>query len=242
MNATNGNEKKVSLENIAYEQLKNAIVVGIYPPGIQIVEEQIANQLNISRSPVRIAIKRLEAEGFLDRYSNKRIYVAFADAKRTIDALYIREALEGMAARLAATNRTAEHIEQLKALFAEMEDAQSRQDTFVLYQKGVDVHRLLYVAANNPQLERIGINTLEQESVFSYRSLLRDHGRGHAMHDEHKVIAKYVIEQDADRAEEAARYHIRQLIDRLSSQQAAPFDSLLKGGASLLAAQRKEEY
>ena len=99
MNATNGNEKKVSLENIAYEQLKNAIVVGIYPPGIQIVEEQIANQLNISRSPVRIAIKRLEAEGFLDRYSNKRIYVAFADAKRTIDALYIREALEGMAAR-----------------------------------------------------------------------------------------------------------------------------------------------
>ena len=62
------------------------------------------------------------------------------------------------------------------------------------------------------------------------------------MHDEHKVIAKYVIEQDADRAEEAARYHIRQLIDRLSSQQAAPFDSLLKGGASLLAAQRKEEY
>ena len=87
MNATNGNEKKVSLENIAYEQLKNAIVVGIYPPGIQIVEEQIANQLNISRSPVRIAIKRLEAEGFLDRYSNKRIYVAFADAKRTIDCL-----------------------------------------------------------------------------------------------------------------------------------------------------------
>lgn len=241
MNATKESEKKVSLENVAYEELKNAIVVGIYPPGIQIVEEQIANQLNISRSPVRIAIKRLEAEGFLDRYSNKRIYVAFADAKRTIDALYIREALEGMAARLAAVNRTPEHIAKLQALFAEMEEAQSKQETFVLYQKGVNVHRLLYAAANNPQLERIGINTLEQESVFSYRSLLRDNGRSQAMHSEHRMIAKYVMEQDADRAEEAARYHIRQLIDRLSAQQAVAYDSPLKGGASLLAAQRKED-
>lgn len=128
MNEAKENGKKMSLENVAYEELKNAIVVGIYPPGIQIVEEQIANQLNISRSPVRIAIKRLEAEGFLDRYSNKRIYVAFADAKRTVDALYIREALEGMAARLAAINRTQEHIVQLQNLFSVMEQAQAGHD------------------------------------------------------------------------------------------------------------------
>lgn len=241
MNEAKENGKKMSLENVAYEELKNAIVVGIYPPGIQIVEEQIANQLNISRSPVRIAIKRLEAEGFLDRYSNKRIYVAFADAKRTVDALYIREALEGMAARLAAINRTQEHIVQLQNLFSVMEQAQAGQETFELYRKGIDVHRLLYAAANNPQLERIGLNTLEQESVFSYRSLLKDDSRSRDMHEEHKKIAKYVIEQDADRAEEAARFHIHKLIERLGSAQPnVTFDSPLRGSMPLLALQHKE--
>lgn len=234
-------EKKMSLENVAYEELKNAIVVGIYPPGIQIVEEQIAQQLNISRSPVRIAIKRLEAEGFLDRYSNKRIYVAFADAKRTVDALYIREALEGMAARLAATHRTQENIAQIEALFADMEQAQGGAEPFALYRKGIDLHRLLFAAANNPQLERLGLNTLEQESVFSYRSLLKDESRSQAMHAEHKAIAQYVIAQDADRAEQAARFHIRQLIDRLqSAQPSMTFDSPLKGGATLLSLHRSE--
>jgi len=211
--------KKVSLENIAYEELKNAIIVGIYPPGSQIVEEQIAHQLDISRSPVRIAIKRLESEGFLDRYANKRIYVAFADAKRTMNVLYIREALEGMAARLAAINRTEAHIEQLNNLFAAIDISQHENKTYEQYVMGVDLHRILFAAANNPQLERIGINTLDQESVFSYRSLINDTGRGKEMNDEHRMIAKYVIEQNPDKAEEAARYHIRQLIDRAEAKQ-----------------------
>ena len=99
MDSTNSRE---TLENRAYEALKTAIVTGVYPPGAQIVEELAASQLAVSRSPVRSAIKRLQAEGFLERYPNKRIYVAMADAEKTKNALYIREALEGMASRLAA--------------------------------------------------------------------------------------------------------------------------------------------
>ena len=97
--------KQDTLESRAYEALKTAIITGVYPPGGQVVEELVAKQLEMSRSPVRIAIKRLQAEGFLERYPNKRIYVAMADAQKTVDALYIREALEGMASRLAALYR-----------------------------------------------------------------------------------------------------------------------------------------
>lgn len=58
--------KKTSYEAIAYRELRNAILTGIFPPGYQVVEEHISSQLNMSRSPVRSAIKRLETEGFLE--------------------------------------------------------------------------------------------------------------------------------------------------------------------------------
>ena len=100
--------KKTSYEAIAYRELRNAILTGIFPPGYQVVEEHISSQLNMSRSPVRSAIKRLETEGFLEKRDNKRIYVALPELDKVLDILYIREALDGMCSRLAAQNRTAE--------------------------------------------------------------------------------------------------------------------------------------
>lgn len=87
-------EQKRDLETLAYQQLKMAIVKGIYPPGYQITEEIVAAQLNVSRSPVRTAIKRLQTEGFLEKRSNRRVYVTLGDYKRTINTLYVRKALE----------------------------------------------------------------------------------------------------------------------------------------------------
>ena len=119
----------------------------------------------------------------------------------------------------AGDGRFIKHIEQLNNLFAAIDISQHENKTYEQYVMGVDLHRILFAAANNPQLERIGINTLDQESVFSYRSLINDTGRSKEMNDEHRMIAKYVIEQNPDKAEEAARYHIRQLIDRAEAKQ-----------------------
>ena len=121
--------KQDTLESRAYEALKTAIITGVYPPGGQVVEELVAKQLEMSRSPVRIAIKRLQAEGFLERYPNKRIYVAMADAQKTVDALYIREALEGMASRLAALYRDDTDVEQLRAAEAALDRCARRRSS-----------------------------------------------------------------------------------------------------------------
>ena len=211
--------KRGALENIAYKEIKNAIVTGGYPPGAQVVEDVIATQLNMSRSPVRIAMKRLQAEGFLERHDNKRIYVTIADQKRTLDALYIREALEGMAARLAAEHGTQEDKEQLRDLVAEMEARLKEENIFELYQLGIEMHKKIFHITQNVQLERLGINTLEQESVFSYRSLQQSLNRAVTAHEEHVRIATYVIEGDGDQAEKEARQHIHQLIDRVMKVQ-----------------------
>ena len=207
--------KKGDLEDLAYTELKNAIVTGSCPPGMQIAEDMIANQLNMSRSPVRVAIKRLQAEGFLERRANKRIYVTFANEKRTLDALYVREALEGIAARLAAVSRTEDDIKQLQAIMSEAEELIQQNNIYESYRIGFKMHKKIFCIARNEQLSRFGIITLEQESVISYRSLQNSLDRAKIAHQEHEIIVNHIITGNADEAEAAARQHIVRLQERL---------------------------
>lgn len=219
MDSTNSRE---TLENRAYEALKTAIVTGVYPPGAQIVEELAASQLAVSRSPVRSAIKRLQAEGFLERYPNKRIYVAMSDAEKTKNALYIREALEGMASRLAALRRDEADVAALRQAEQALDRCAREGDTAGLYLAEMQLHRAVLSACKNPQLERLAANLLDQECVFRYRSMVMDQARSADSLSEHKAIVQAVIRQDADAAEHLARNHIHQLLQWVSRAAALP--------------------
>ena len=215
--------KQDTLESRAYEALKTAIITGVYPPGGQVVEELVAKQLEMSRSPVRIAIKRLQAEGFLERYPNKRIYVAMADSQKTVDALYIREALEGMASRLAALYRDEADVERLRNAEAELDRCAREGDALHLYQAEIQLHRTVLAACKNTQLERLAANLLDQESVFRYRSMLMDKTRGADSLREHKAIVQAVIRQDEEGAERLAREHVHKLLQWVQrTQQPSP--------------------
>ena len=109
-------EMKGDQETLAYNELKRAIMEGLYPAGYQVVERTLSELLDMSRTPVRSAIKRLEAEGFLERGTNRRIYVVLPDDRELLDTLYLRMALEGMASRLAARNGTQEDFDKLHQL------------------------------------------------------------------------------------------------------------------------------
>ena len=209
------NNEKVSFENTAYEQLKQAIIRGIYPPGSQIVEELIAAQLNMSRSPVRGAIKRLEAEGFLDKRANRRMYVTHGNAKRTLDALYIRKALEGISAYQAAISHTDEDIVAIQSILNQMKDCCDKDDSFNVLRLGTDIHKAIYHATKNKQLINLGINVLEQVSLFGYKSLRESPSRIHESYAEHAELAEAIFAGDGHLAEQKARDHIEVLIKRV---------------------------
>ena len=211
-------DQKQDLEAVAYEQLKAAIVKGIYPPGYQVSEELIADQLGMSRSPVRTAMKQLLTEGFLEKRSNRRVCVTFGDYKRTLNTLYIRKALEGTASYLAAINRNNDDIAEIENLISRMDHYYETNDAFKLLQLGIEVHRIIYIAAKNDQLARIGINALEQESIFSYRSLSNDSMRSARSYQEHCAILNAIISRKADFAEQKARDHVDRLIERVQIQ------------------------
>lgn len=213
----NLNISQETLESVAYEELKSAIITGIYSPGSQIIEETIAAQLNMSRSPVRSAIKQLEAEGFLQKYPNKRIYVTRGDAQKTLNVLYVREALEGMAARLAAINHDDQDIEKFNQLMKEMDGCVEEGNILQAYRSGFRMHYAIFDAAKNSDLRRLAGITLEQESVFSYRSLQQDSQRVKATQEEHTNIVMAILSRDPDKAEELARAHIHKLIRRSES-------------------------
>ena len=208
--------KKTSYEAIAYRELRNAILTGIFPPGYQVVEEYISSQLNMSRSPVRSAIKRLETEGFLEKRDNKRIYVALPELDKVLDILYIREALDGMCSRLAAQNRTAEDIEKLNQIMERSRMSIESGDIYAHHEIATVIHYAIFEASKRPLLARLAINYENQISLFTYDSFKQDDMRVRTAHEEHCAICRAVIAGDGDTAEAEARHHVRILRERMT--------------------------
>jgi len=209
------NQADQTLETIAYTEIYNAIITGIFPPGYQIVEEGISEQLNMSRSPVRSAIKRLQAEGFLEKRTNRRIYVTFPSTSKVVDALYVREALDGMTARLAAIKRTDEDIAEIETILEQSNESLSQNDLFRQHELAVLIHIKIYNASHNEMLSRMAANIEHQTALFTYRSLQDDVYRAKCALDEHTLICRHVIDQKPDEAESAAREHINKLLQRV---------------------------
>src|SRR5262245_63311364 len=94
-------EDRRSLSQRVYEHLKNLIVSGRLLPGAQIVEENITLQLEVSRTPIREALQRLEFEGLVDVRAHKGSFVSLLDDESLREIFEFREVIDGQAASLA---------------------------------------------------------------------------------------------------------------------------------------------
>lgn len=209
------NDSMNSLESVAYNEIKNAIITGTFPPGYQVVEDFVSNQLNMSRSPVRSAIKRLQTEGFLEKRENKRMYVSMPSPSKILDALYIREALDGITARLAATNRTDEDVAKIQKVLQDSYEALSENNIFRQHELATYLHHTIYDATKNEALTHLAKNYENQVTLFTYNSYAQDNQRYAISYNEHAEICRYVVEQKPNEAEAAARFHIEKLRQRV---------------------------
>lgn len=214
-----GESEVISQESTAYSELKNAIIRGVFPSGYQLVERTIAEQLNLSRTPIRAAIKRLEAEGYVNRGSNRRVYVSLLDNTSILQLLYVREALEGMVARQAAKNRTEPQARMLAEEIENMQRHHQKEDGLAAYYAGTHIHSLWADCCGNKPLadlsSRIRVQTSRQN--LQYLLLL---GQFDNTLSEHVLITNYIIAQQEEEAEQAARYHIRQIREKFESSAA----------------------
>jgi DNA-binding GntR family transcriptional regulator len=185
------------LRDVVFENLRSAILEGKLKSGQRLMEVQLAEQLGVSRTPVREAIRKLELEGLVVMLPRKGAYVANISVKDLMDVLEIRASLEGLGASLAAERRTEEEFEQ----------AVITQDIDMLLKKDIEFHECIFKAANNKKLEKM-INSL-WEQVQRFRiTYVSDSNASLSLIDEHRIILNAIKEGNVADGKKAAIEHI----------------------------------
>jgi DNA-binding GntR family transcriptional regulator len=189
----------------AYARIRGAIREGALAPGLRLTETDLASRFGVSRTPVRQAIARLEAEGLLTHEPRRGLTVTRPDHAQVIELYVMREALEGAAARLAAQHATETELAALAELVAA--EPVALGDARRLSDINLRLHGLIYLAARNRYLLR----SLEQlaATMALLPSLLARGDRAEAAHAEHRALLAALQRRDGVAAEELARDHVR---------------------------------
>lgn len=204
------------LGDAVYNRIRDAIISGELQPGTPLRVPAIAQDLGVSRSPVREAIIRLTGERFA--HSEPRLGAVVTEVKRQdLIGLYeIREVLEGLAARLAAQADEPEPIEKLQELLRRHDHAVSHGDIDEHVEIDLSFHRQVRRLAGNPELEHL-LDHIESQVRLAMLTITVISGP-HLAVDEHKSIYKAIESHDPDSAEIAARAHIARLQKTLMNQ------------------------
>jgi DNA-binding GntR family transcriptional regulator len=212
-----------SLVDVVAERIEAAIIAGQLEPGSKISEQGLAASFGVSRGPLREAIRRLEGRKLLERTPNIGVRVAALSLKDLKELLEVREALEGMACGLAATNMTDAEIAGLARLLEGHGRQKSVQEGKGYYQesKDFDFHFRIVTGSGNERLAQMLTGDLYYLlRVYRYKSSTKP-GRAMAALEEHQAIVTALQKRDAKAAEEAMRAHLRNARRYVEEQLAA---------------------
>ncbi len=198
-----------------FEQIKDAIITGEFKPGERLTEEALAKQYNVSRTPIREAIKQLEKEGLVTPYQRRGIMVRKFSTKDVIQIYNLRALLESYGAGQAALNRTEENIEKLILINQDYKNAINCHDPANLksvrkiQETNQLFHNEIFKAAKNEHLKelisKVVLVPLIFQSFYSFteQQLFRSLNM-------HEIIIEAIHSKDIDRAKTAMKEHIYQ--------------------------------
>ena len=198
-------KSNTSLREFVQYWLKDAIRKKHYPPGSRIRESDIATRLNVSRTPVREAFGRLQADGLLIINPWRGAQVAELDRKQVVELYAMRRALEGTAAMLAAQHASKAEVDLLFDLLNKNEI--KKDDALKQADINRKFHQALYGAAHNRYLLKT-LNALSDSLSLLKSTTYEITGRAAAAQSQHFDIASAIKKQDPSAAELAARRHI----------------------------------
>jgi DNA-binding GntR family transcriptional regulator len=192
-----------SLADKAYHEIRGLIVSLELAPGAVIDERELIERLEIGRTPVREALRRLAHERLVEVYPRRGMFVTGVDVRELARLSEVRELLEPEAARLAAERATDTDREQLGLLLTELDAGASE-----LMDLDERIHRAVYRAAHNDLLEA----TLEQYYVLALRIWSMALDRAHELEEAveaHRALLEAIQAGDGERAAETMRAHVQ---------------------------------
>jgi DNA-binding GntR family transcriptional regulator len=200
-----------TLTDRLFDRLQSAIVEGEIASGSKISEPELARQHGVSRGSLREAIGRLEARKLVERKPNLGARVVTLSYGQLIEIYQVREALEGMAARLAAQNMSDKEIEELELLLKEHGQQIEEQHVEAYFQKqgDLDFHYRIVQGSKNQHLIGLLCNDLYHLlRMYRFQFGMRSK-RSRQAYDEHHYLLNAITSRDPEMAELLMRQHIR---------------------------------
>jgi DNA-binding GntR family transcriptional regulator len=204
-------EQGITLADRVFTRLRQAIVEGEIPAGSKISEPELAAAYGISRGPLRDAIGRLEACHLVERRANVGARVVSLSLDDLMELYLLREALEGLAARLAAERITEREISELRDLLLRHEERVELKEGVAYFQKegDLDFHYRIVQASGNARLIQLLCNDLYHlMRMYRYQFGMAS-SRARDAFREHGHIVEAIAGRDAEMAELLMRRHVR---------------------------------
>lgn len=200
-------EGKYSLRGKIFSILRQQILDGKYLPGDNLIETKLAEELGVSRTPIREAIRQLELEGLVISIPNKGVIVKGITEKDIEDIYTIRMVLEGLAAKWAAEKISDDELEKLKNIFELMEFYTSKGDIEQVAKLNTEFHEVIFRATKSGVLQHILTDFQYYVQWARYKSL-KTPGRSLKALEEHKLILETFLKHDPSGAENSVTQHI----------------------------------
>lgn len=217
--------KKINSEDAVFTKLKTAIRKRYIKQGSQLVEVALAQQLGVSRTPVRSAIKRLEAEGLVNSIPNRGAFVITPTQHEIEETLLVRAQLEIMATKLTAIRITGDQIKELQELINKETDLRANNDLDEYYAANDNLHLKIAELSGNGVLYLYIKKLLERTRIYL---ILYDpfYKIEYNPTTEHLAIVNAIADHDPERAATAVENHINSSINGLQSAGQLPEDYL----------------
>lgn len=217
--------KKMNSEDAVYRKLKTAIRKRYIKQGSQLVEIALAQQLGVSRTPVRSAIKRLEAEGLVNSIPNRGAFVITPTQKEIEETFLVRAQLEIMATKLTSARITPKQIEDLRNLISLETKVFDETNLDEYYAANDSLHLKIAELSGNRVLYNYIKELLDRTRIFL---ILYDpfYKLEYRPTSEHESIVNAIEEGNAEKAAEAVQTHINSSINGLESAGNLPEDYL----------------
>lgn len=198
-----------SVASQAYERLKEAILLGYFKPGEHLVERELVKKMNVSRTPIREALKALEKERLVQIVPYRGVFVRSFGMAEAEEIYQVRLRLEPLAARLAARHRRQEDVEALRGIVRASLEALERGEHRKLVSLNREFHGRIARCGGNATLEQMLESLRAPVDILRLQFWIHDDERRRQSVAEHEAIANAVADQDEDRAETACIVHMR---------------------------------
>lgn len=201
-------EDNYSLSARVYRSIRDDILEGKYVSGDELKEKNIGDELGVSRTPVREALRQLELEGLVSIVPNKGAVVVGVSVRDIQDIYEIRALLEGLCAKWAASNISDEQITEMEEnmLLSEFHESKGNYEQLVALDNRF--HEIMYEASGSKELKRV-LKDYHEYVLRVRKNSLGSATRAKNSTAEHRKIAEAIKAHDSALAEKCAKTHIK---------------------------------